>query len=59
MTAATPPAHNTAPATQRWAVGTVQDLWSLSDARGVPACTIFRALDEYVGEDSESVGDFH
>ena len=38
---------------------TVQDLWSLSDAGGVSAGAIFRALDQCVRSDAEGVGDLH
>lgn len=40
----TPPAYSKI-ATSEVEVATVEDLWELSDALDVPACTILRATD--------------
>ena len=38
-------------------VATVSDLWRLSDATGVPAGAILRALDKLEGADAEGCGE--
>lgn len=59
MTTIVPPAHSKIAAPLDWETATVQDLWSLSDAGGVSAGAIFRALDQCVRSDAEGVGDLH
>lgn len=38
-------------------LATVQDLWELSDALGVPACTILASAQQFVRGDAEDVSD--
>ena len=56
MTTTIPPAHNNA-APLDWETATLGDLWRLSDAAGVPAGAILRALDKLEGADSERGGE--
>ena len=53
MTTAIPPAHNKVAAPHNWETATMGDLWRLSDATGIPAGSILRALDKLEGADSE------
>lgn len=55
MASVTPPAHNKI-ATPEAEVATIGGLWRLSDATGVPACTLFRALNENEGPNAERIG---
>lgn len=55
MASVTPPAHNKI-ATPEAEVATIGGLWRLSDATGVPACTLFRALNEDEGANAERIG---
>lgn len=50
MTTAIPPACKIA--APQWETVTVEDLWVLSDATGVPACTIFATAQQLVGRDA-------
>lgn len=49
-----PPAHSNIAAPPNWETATMGELWRYSDATGVPAGTILRALDKLEGSDSES-----
>ena len=40
-----------------WEAATMVDLWRLSDATGIPAGAILRALDKLEGADPESVSE--
>lgn len=53
MTTYIPPAHKIA-ATLNWETATLGDLWRLSDATGVAAGALLRALDQLEGPDAES-----
>ena len=53
MTAIVPPAHSKIAAPLDWETATMGDLWRLSDATGVPASAILRALDKLEGADAE------
>lgn len=55
MTTTVPPSRNKI-ATPEAEVATIGGLWRLSDATGVPACTIFRALNENEGPDAQRIG---
>lgn len=52
----TVPPMNDKIATPIMEVATVGDLWRLSDHTGVPACTLFRALDQLERTDTKRVG---
>lgn len=56
MTAATQPYPYSKIATPVVEVATVDDAWRLSDATGIPACTVLRALNQVFGGDSQLVG---
>lgn len=54
MTTTVPPSDSKI-ATPKQGAATVDDAWRLSDATGVPACTVLRALNEVFGGDSQLV----
>lgn len=52
-----PPAHRKIAAPLDWETATLEDLLDLSDATGLPACALLRAMQKVPGSDPQHISE--